>query len=264
MVFVWCSLAQLAKLLKTIRWLLVLILAKINISKFSKLVNLVIELSYDALIKSFVHFCCQSTNLCKMCTQILFLGYIFIKQQILQLQFHHVLCENFILSAVCCIALQNLALRYSPLVRYATLLLSSICWRFVFNIVFSNFLNNQFKFSIFKVNYKMQMNFRRMFNDRKHHKRSKRGSNKVITYSMFSLFQLHFLKFYLINSKDRKALLALAAAWASNRIMSPSMISNRTVPRNNSRMVRIEMSRAYAKTLSEHIHTKNHLTNIVD
>ncbi|KAM7352991.1 na[+]/H[+] hydrogen exchanger 2 isoform 14-T16 [Cochliomyia hominivorax] len=29
-----------------------------------------------------------------------------------------------------------------------------------------------------QVNYKMQMNFRRMFNDRKHHKRSKRGANK--------------------------------------------------------------------------------------
>ncbi|XP_033248790.1 sodium/hydrogen exchanger 3 isoform X20 [Drosophila miranda] len=28
-----------------------------------------------------------------------------------------------------------------------------------------------------QVNYKMQMNFRRMFNDRKHHKRSKRGAN---------------------------------------------------------------------------------------
>lgn len=33
---------------------------------------------------------------------------------------------------------------------------------------------------LLQVNYKMQMNFRRMFNDRKHHKRSKRGaSNKV-------------------------------------------------------------------------------------
>uniref|UniRef100_A0A034VSP3 Sodium/hydrogen exchanger n=1 Tax=Bactrocera dorsalis TaxID=27457 RepID=A0A034VSP3_BACDO len=29
-----------------------------------------------------------------------------------------------------------------------------------------------------QVNYKMQMNFRRMFNDRKHHKRSKRGTSK--------------------------------------------------------------------------------------
>ncbi|XP_037811908.1 sodium/hydrogen exchanger 3 isoform X3 [Lucilia sericata] len=29
-----------------------------------------------------------------------------------------------------------------------------------------------------QVNYKMQMNFRRMFNDRKHHKRSKRGASK--------------------------------------------------------------------------------------
>ncbi|XP_037960841.1 uncharacterized protein LOC119689960 isoform X2 [Teleopsis dalmanni] len=29
-----------------------------------------------------------------------------------------------------------------------------------------------------QVNYKMQMNFRRMFNDRKHHKRSKRGTGK--------------------------------------------------------------------------------------
>ncbi|XP_065358539.1 uncharacterized protein Nhe2 isoform X2 [Calliphora vicina] len=29
-----------------------------------------------------------------------------------------------------------------------------------------------------QVNYKMQMNFRRMFNDRKHHKRSKRNANK--------------------------------------------------------------------------------------
>ncbi|KAI8118670.1 Sodium/hydrogen exchanger 1 [Lucilia cuprina] len=29
-----------------------------------------------------------------------------------------------------------------------------------------------------RVNYKMQMNFRRMFNDRKHHKRSKRGASK--------------------------------------------------------------------------------------
>lgn len=29
-----------------------------------------------------------------------------------------------------------------------------------------------------QVNYKMQMNFRRMFNDRKHHKRSKRSANK--------------------------------------------------------------------------------------
>ncbi|XP_032595593.1 sodium/hydrogen exchanger 3 isoform X9 [Drosophila grimshawi] len=32
-----------------------------------------------------------------------------------------------------------------------------------------------------QVNYKMQMNFRRMFNDRKHHKRSKRGANNKET-----------------------------------------------------------------------------------
>lgn len=37
--------------------------------------------------------------------------------------------------------------------------------------------------SLFQVNYKMQMNFRRMFNDRKHHKRSKRGASNKVEYA---------------------------------------------------------------------------------
>lgn len=45
-------------------------------------------------------------------------------------------------------------------------------------IFFLNY-NRQFYFSILQqVNYKLHMNIRRM-NDRKHHKRSKRGSSKV-------------------------------------------------------------------------------------
>lgn len=51
-----------------------------------------------------------------------------------------------------------------------------------------NFNKKLFVFVLQQVNYKMHMNIRRM-NDRKHHKRSKRGSSKVK-----SILLLYFIR----------------------------------------------------------------------
>lgn len=79
------------------------------------------------------------------------------------------------------------------------------------------------------------MNFRRMFNDRKHHKRSKRGANKVrYMHLNLNLNDVNFATFLF----DRMAL---------NKIMYHSTISNKMEQRNNSRTVRVRMKQNYAK-----------------